>query len=146
MPRKKKPVLKHHCPCCGEYLTKKTIDRHLTGKHLPTRIQVTLSKQNRDSSVGNFSSSNLSSSDVSNLDSDNGEVDMDDGEINSNTSDLEFNKDVNFEHDNFEYDAVNMEENFETQHTIAEVISNTWSGRRAEVHEHESDTDESESD
>lgn len=39
--RKHKPLPKHPCPCCGAILSEKTIERHLTGTHLPTRIKVT---------------------------------------------------------------------------------------------------------
>ena len=40
--RKRKPLPKRPCPCCGSILSEKTIERHSSGTHVPTRINVTL--------------------------------------------------------------------------------------------------------
>ena len=40
--RKRKPLPKRPCPCCGSILSEKTIERHASGTHVPTRINVTL--------------------------------------------------------------------------------------------------------
>ena len=40
--RKRKPLHKRPCPCCGSVLSEKTIERHSSGSHVPTRINVTL--------------------------------------------------------------------------------------------------------
>jgi hypothetical protein len=40
--RKRKPLPKRPCPCCGSLLSEKTIERHASGTHVPTRINVTL--------------------------------------------------------------------------------------------------------
>ena len=40
--RKRKCKLhpKHACPCCGAMLSEKTIERHISGTHIPTHIKV----------------------------------------------------------------------------------------------------------
>jgi hypothetical protein len=43
--RKRKPIPKRPCPCCGSLLSEKTIERHASGTHVPTRITVTLASQ-----------------------------------------------------------------------------------------------------
>lgn len=40
--RKRKPLPKRPCPCCGSILSEKTIERHASGTHVPTRINVIL--------------------------------------------------------------------------------------------------------
>ena len=40
--QKRKPLPKRPCPCCGSILSEKTIERHASGTHVPTRINVTL--------------------------------------------------------------------------------------------------------
>ena len=40
--RKRKPLPKRPCPCCGSILSEKTIERHSSGSHVPTQINVTL--------------------------------------------------------------------------------------------------------
>ena len=63
--RKRKALLKRECPCCSAILSEKTIERHLGGKHLPTRIQVTHS-QTYSSSHNRRRPQSLSASDSGN--------------------------------------------------------------------------------
>jgi hypothetical protein len=46
--RKRKPLPKRPCPCCGSILSEKTIERHASGTHVPTRINVTLAVAAQD--------------------------------------------------------------------------------------------------
>ena len=39
--RKRKLQPKRPCPCCSATLSEKTIERHVSGTHIPTRIKVT---------------------------------------------------------------------------------------------------------
>ena len=128
--RKCEPLPKCACPCCGAILCEKTIERHLTGTHLPTHIKVTHAAAHLDS-VDNLSG------DVSSDDSDDSRDSrgLDIESSDANVLDIDVLSTVN-EPDN-EPDAphINITVN-ESDAPCVNITQDTWSGCRAQVNDY----------
>ena len=131
--RKRKPLPKRACPCCGSILSEKTIEHHAAGTHVPTRINVTL--------VGAAQKHELSSDILADLSGDSSDIDIE-------SSGLDFGSEkspapaspaaIFFAADEDRLDVVEPE----IDHELEEIVENTWSGRRATVEDYESDDEE----
>jgi hypothetical protein len=150
--RKRKSLPKRPCPCCGAVLSEKTIDRHVSGTHLPTCIKVTHASaaQKRAKFSGNLSNDFLGD-----LSGDSSGNDLGDSDLDSEPDFTETGSDpvgvelvpalhsprIN-EHtvdptwfENDENDAESKE--------LREILETTWSGCRSRVDEYaESDAED----
>jgi hypothetical protein len=154
--RKRKPYPKRACPCCQVILSEKTIERHLGGNHVPNRIKViraaasshnhggpphktnSLSDPSSDDSSDDPTGSDLSS-DLSTVfsDSSDGEDAQTDGlELQGGSINPPFNPPFN------DLENINdRSDNGMDKPDLAEIIKETWSGRRSEMDNLDSDTD-----
>jgi hypothetical protein len=129
--RKRKPLPKRPCPCCGSVLSEKTINRHASGTHVPTRITVTLAS----SGPQNHEDHDFSGSE----DSDDHPVDT----PRSRPSDA-------FDPTALDPDALDLDplawteesQSDEKGEGLPSIIQETWSGCRSRVDEYQSDADE----
>lgn len=133
MPQKRKlestSLAKHPCPCCGSLLTKKTIKRHASGAHVPTRITVTLAAHKQ-------ANPETSDSDASGGDS--GDLS---GDFNPADGPIPLDADTPAdapacipveEHDQSEAKAGGL----------PELVRNAWGGSRSRLYEYQSDMEE----
>ena len=146
--RKRKPLPKRLCPCCRAILSEKTIERHASGSHVPTRINVTLaaaaaapSQKHADlklSSMGDISgSSSDEESDICDVESSG----MDIGHETTTGYHVQVGLDTRVDEDPQYVDPPHFEEP-EHDLELEEIVHNTWSGRRATVEDYESDDEE----
>jgi hypothetical protein len=160
--RKRKPYPKRACPCCQAILSEKTIERHLGGNHVPNRIKViraaasshnhggpphktnSLSDSSSDDSTGSDLSSDLST--VFSDSSDDEEAQLDGLEIQGGSFIPPINPPINdLENINPPFDDLeninDRSDNGMDKPDLAEIIKETWSGRRSKMDHLDSDTD-----
>ena len=135
--RKCKPLPKRPCPCCGAILSEKTIEQHLSGTHLPTRIKVTHATAHLDF-VNNL---------LGDLSSDDFDDSRDSRGLGIESSDanvLDINILSTVDEPNNEPDAphINITVN-ESDAPCINIIQDTWSGHHAQVNDYiDSDTED----
>jgi len=145
--RKRKATLKCPCPCCSAVLSEKTIERHLGGTHLPTRIEVT---RTAASSHKRWCPEVIS---VSNPSSD---LSSDSSDLSSDSSDAESTQTgafeirvgmIELEQPHIEPDTVNdivndSQVRSDTEEdALEQIVQESWSGHHSRVDDYESDTE-----
>ena len=166
--RKRKPLPKRACPCCSALLSEKTIERHLGGRHVPNRIQVTRAAAsshphslNPTDSIGDLSSD--VASDVSDVSSDVSSVSSDHSQDKSSAVEIKrvtvvppfndinppfnnINPPFNDPETNLDGDLANIDPPFNDPDTtsnldadLAEIIQNTWSRRRVDNYDEDTE-------
>lgn len=156
--RKRKALLKRECPCCSAILSEKTIERHLGGKHLPTRIQVTHS-QAYSSSHKRRRPQSLSASDSGN------DLSTDISSGSSISSDIKFtlsHHPTHSHHPDIEPEPVGSDSRSQAgtdkhlfdshvispagtdteEDNVPKIVKDTWSGRRSHVEDYHSDSED----
>ncbi|KIM39918.1 hypothetical protein M413DRAFT_29075 [Hebeloma cylindrosporum] len=145
--RKRKLYPKRPCPCCGAILSEKTIERHVSGTHIPTRIKVTHAEAAHKRA--RFTS-NLSSDPLGDLSGDSDGNESFESDSESMLDDVlprEGPSDLTPQPD-FEPAPVNTADVDANRGTGPEreelegTIRDTWSGRRARVEDYESDPED----
>ena len=133
--RKRKPLPKRPCPCCGSILSEKTIERHASGTHVPTRIFVKLAGASQKHADVELSSEIV-------------------GDLSQDSSDVEYSLQVNdaekFPKRSSDQGLLIDEDGHPEEeeahgfddHDLEEIVQNMWSGRQATVEDYESDDEE----
>jgi hypothetical protein len=122
--RKRKPLPKRPCPCCGSILSEKIILRHASGTHVPTRITVTLA------------SASQAAHNHADLESSRSEASSSDEIADDLTGD--FNEEQNLDAQPSEY----LDADPQPSGGHENILWNSWSGRRSRVDKYESDDEE----
>ena len=141
--RKRRPLPKRACPCCSAILSEKTIERHLGGTHVPNRIQVTrAAASSHPHSLNPINSYDDLSSDVA----------SDASGVSSNvspsvSSDHE-SKDVTIvaplNDINPPFNDIDPPFNDPVNDELAEIVRNTWSGRRGDNYDEDTEDEDTE--
>ena len=142
--RKRKPLPKRPCPCCGSILSEKTIEHHATGSHVPTRIFVTLTAASQKQADVELSSDIVG--DLLSRDSSEVEYSLQENDP-ENSSERSFDRNLVINEDPLPpEEGAHGFYNPKLDLNLEEIVQNTWSGRRATVEDYESDDEEEEFD
>jgi hypothetical protein len=146
--RKRKPLPKRPCPCCGSLLTEKTIERHASGTHVPTRINVTLAfaaaAQKQTKFLNNLSgdsSANGLDSDLESTLAHKSDLESVDPDPTTNAADAD--------HHTFDDNHTFDDKSHAKTENVEKIVQSTWLRCRSRDDEYESeveDTEESEED
>ena len=137
--RKRKPLPKRPCPCCGSILSEKTIERHASGTHVPTRINVTIAAAAQKRA--NFELSKDVFSDLSGDSSDLDSQDLNTDPVHFHEPGVAMPDDEDryaVDEDPLGFDGIDVE-----ARRLEDIIQNTWS-HRSRVDDYDSDDSESE--